>query len=667
MGLVQFNIEPLQEINTLQSSNMPVTEESIIRDYSDLFTGLGHIGQTTLVTKSEVKPVQHTHRRIPIALQESVKTKLKDLEAKGIIEKVTKPTEWISSMVIIAKPNKLRICLDPRDLIQAILRPKYQMPTLEEVLPRLSTAKLFSTLDLKDGFYQIGLDKESSLKTTFWTPFGRYKYLRLPFGINSAPEEFERKLHEKLDGLSGVIVLRDDILVVGYGDTPEDVEKNNDENLRNLLIRARQVNLKLNKTKMKLKKTEVKFMGHLITKDGLKPDPDKVKAIKEMPPPQSKKETLSLLAFVNYLSKFLPRLSDVAQPLRQLTTEGTPFTLDAQLQQAFDQVKELVVKHPVLKYYSADEPVTLQCDASQTGLGATLLQQGHPVAFASRTLSTTERAYAQIEKECLAIVFGCQRFHQYLARKDLIKVESDHKPLQSIFRKSILAAPCRLQRMLLRLQRYNLEVNYKPGKQMYLADHLSRAQCTDTEDDRLDEFQVFALEVEQLNPFNSIKVSPEKLAQLQMSTSQDTGLQTLKDMVLTGWRNQRSQVPIIIQDYWNYREEISVHNGVLFKNHRVIVPKVMQAETLLRVHSSHLGIESCLRKARDLVYWPHMSADIKAMVGKCTICAEHQVRNAKQPMQTHEIPDRPWSRVASDLFNLNGKDYVVLVIITQIS
>ena len=143
--------------------------------------------------------------------------------------KETSPTEWISSMVVVAKPNKIRICLDPKDLNKAVLRPKYQMPTLEEILPKLNGAKVFTTLDAKDGFHQIGLDEESSKLTTFWTPFGRYRYLRLPFGISVAPEEFECKLQEKLSDLEGTHVLRDDILVVGYGDTAEEAEKNHDE------------------------------------------------------------------------------------------------------------------------------------------------------------------------------------------------------------------------------------------------------------------------------------------------------------------------------------------------------------------------------------------------------------------------------------------------------
>ena len=317
----------------------------------------------------------------------------------------------------------------------------------------------------------------------------------MPFGISVAPKEFECKLHEKLTGLEGVEILRDDLLVVGYGDTQEEADANHDENLRKLLDRAREVKLKLNSKKMNLKKPQVKFMGHVISKDGLKPDPDKVNAVGNMPKPTCKKETLSLLGFINYLAKFLPRLSEVAQPLRNLTLTNAQFMWSEQHDKAFDEVKKLVANHPVLKYYDINDEVTIQCDASERGLGATLLQNGQPVAFASRTLSAVEQRYAQIEKECLAIVFGCQKFSQYITRREKVTVESDHKLLQSIFKKSLLCAPSHLQRMMLRLQRYNLEVVYKPGTQMFVADHLSRAflKDTGTEDE---EFQVFALELE---------------------------------------------------------------------------------------------------------------------------------------------------------------------------
>ena len=261
----------------------------------------------------------------------------------------------------------------------------------------------------------------------------------------------------------------------------------------------------------------------------------------------------------------------MSAPLRELTTDQSKFTWAKQHDEAFATIQRLVIQHPVLKFYSIEEEVTIQTDASNKGLGAVLLQNGQPVAYASRTLSPTEQRYATIEKECLGIVFACERFNQYLARREQILVETDHKPLESIFKKSLLSAPCRLQRMLLRLQRFNLTVKYKPGSQMLLADHLSRA--TQHETSRPEEsFQVFSLELESLDPMQALKVTPERLDQLQRSTSHDDTLQTLKTTILTGWPMQKDQVPIKIREYWSYRDELSVHNGVLFKGSRVVIP-----------------------------------------------------------------------------------------------
>ena len=193
---------------------------------------------------------------------------------------------------------------------------------------------------------------------------------------------------------------------------------------------------------------------------------------------------------------------------------------------------------------------------------------------------------------------------------------------------------------------------------MCIADHLSRAYLASVgEEDK--EFHVFALEIESLNPLDSFTVSSERLAQLQKATEQDTVLQTLKTTVLVGWLEQKSQVPILIREYWNYRDEISLHNGILFKCQLIIIPQAIRPELIERSHASHLGIKSCLRKAQDSVFWPGMSSAIKE--AQCSVCLEFQPKNHKEPMQTAKEPDRPWSRVAIDLFTLHKKEYVVLV------
>ena len=272
------------------------------------------------------RPVQQTPppRRVPVPLKTKLKEKTDEMETEGIIIQETKPTDWISSLVAVQKPRKLRVCIDSRDLNRAIKRPKYQMSTVDEVLPKLAKAKVITVLDAKDGFYQVKLDKESSLLTTFWTPFGRYRYryLRMAKGISSEAEEYQRRQNEALAGLNGVEVIADDILFYGSGETMEDALKDYDSNLLNLLGRACSMNFKLNKKKLRLRLDQVTYIGHSFTSGGLRPDPKKVEAIVSMPRPDNKRAVQRLLGCVNYLSRFMLTISEVSEPLRKLTAKN---------------------------------------------------------------------------------------------------------------------------------------------------------------------------------------------------------------------------------------------------------------------------------------------------------------------------------------------------------
>ena len=236
----------------------------------------------------------------------------------------------------------------------------------------------------------------------------------MPFGISSAPEVFQRRMHEVIEGLRGVEVVADDSVVVGFGNTMEEATQNHD--------------LKLNDKKMQLRRQEVPFIGHVATAEGLCVDPSKVQAIVEMPPPSDVTAVQRLLGLAQYLSKFLPHLSDITKPLRELTQKDVAWTWDPQQQQALEKLKRAVSSTPVLRYYNLQEEVTLQCDASQSGLGAALLQNGQPVAYASRALTPTETRYAQIEKELLPIVFACEHFEAYTYGRDIVNIEMDHQP-----------------------------------------------------------------------------------------------------------------------------------------------------------------------------------------------------------------------------------------------
>ena len=217
------------------------------------------------------------------------------------------------------------------------------------------------------------LDQKSAVLTTFWTPYGRYKYLRMPFGISSVLEEFQRRMHEVCQGLDGVAVIADDILVYGCGDTEDEYMKDHDASLKALLKRARETNLKLNRKKLKLRLSEVVYMGHRLTAKGVQPDPAKVKAIVEMPSPQSKKAVERFLGYVTYHSRFLPQLAEMVQPIRQLTEKNVEFMWQTQQGSALDRVKKCLT----LRYYDVKEEAIIQCDASQRDLELPCYKKGN--------------------------------------------------------------------------------------------------------------------------------------------------------------------------------------------------------------------------------------------------------------------------------------------------
>jgi hypothetical protein len=665
LGMLTVNVD----INNIKASTRDdVTMEGLTETYTDVFGGLGCLpGEYKINIDEMIKPVKNAPRKVAVAIKPQLKAKLADLESKQIIKKVTEPTKWISSMVLVKKPNKLRICLDPKPLNTAINRAHYMMPTVEDILPKLTNARVFSVLDAKDGFWQIKLDNDSSHLTTFSTPYGRYRWLRMPFGISSAPEEFQRRQHEIVEDLHGVEVIADDYLIYGSGSTDEEASADHDKNLIRFMERARKVNLKINQQKMKFKMKSVSYMGHLITAGGLQASPEKIRAIIDLPMPENKKAVQRLLGCVRYLAKFLPRLSQVAEPLRRLTDKDAHWEWMEHHQDALDELKQLLTEAPVLQYYDVNKEVTIQCDASESGLEATLLQEQKPVSFASRALTSAERNYAQIEKELLGIVFACERFDDYIYARN-VTVHTDHKPLIAIQKKPICKMPKRLQRMFLRLQKYHLDIQYLPGTKLYIADFLSRAYLPEStkQQENIPEYQILKIqreqqlyeEIESINQMEYLRISDATSIQLQKETQTDTTLQTLKSVVLQGWPEDRSEVPANVKEYFSCKEDITLQNGVLYRGMQVIVPKALQANMMSKLHTSHLGVEATLRRARDVLYWPGMTGQIKDMIAKCSACNIYQDKQRAEPMMSYEIPTRPWSLVSQDLFSYRGEDYV---------
>lgn len=631
----------------------------ILEEYKDVFEGLGDLpGEHHIVTDDTVPPVVHPPRRVPVALRNQIKEKLDEMVTSGILAPVTEPTEWVSSMLVIVKPNKLRICLDPRDLNKAIRREHYQMPTVEEVATRLSQAKKFTVVDAKDGFWQKRLDTESSYKTTFNTPFGRYRWNRMPFGISSAPEVWQRTMHEFVEDLEGVEVIADDFLIAGFGNTEHEVNQSLARNERAFLEKCRLWNLKLNRAKVKWHQSSVKFMGHLLTSQGLMPDPEKIQAILQMPEPEDVTSLKRFLGMVTYLAKFMPHLSEMTEPLRRLEDKNVEFQWLEQHSLAMKTIKKFLTEAPVLRYYDINKPVTVQCDASQSGLGAVLLQDGQPVCYASRALTDTESRYAQIEKEMLAITWACDKFDQYLYGRDKITVETDHEPLKSVFKKEIHKSPKRLQRMRLALQKYNLEVQYKKGTLMHIADALSRAYLETTDGAQTEFCEIRALEM--VNHEEYIRVEPPKRDVFRQRVAEDADIQELIRVIKQGWPEKKN-CPPAAQPYYDERGELIESQGLVFRGEQLVVPVSLRKEMLNQLHSSHIGIGGCVRRAREILYWPRMSAEIRDFVSRCTICQTYRPEQAREGLQPHELPSRPWQKIGADLFVLGQQTFLIMV------
>ncbi|CAB4026176.1 Transposon Ty3-G Gag-Pol poly [Paramuricea clavata] len=384
-------------------------------------------------------------------------------------------------------------------------------------------------------------------------------------------------------------------------------------------------------------------MGHKLTDQGICPDPGKVSAVHEMPRPLDKVGVQRFLGMCNYLSKFSPNLSATVLPLRNLVKQNVEFNWSDSQENAFNAAKDLIAPSTNLRYYDVKLPVTLQVDASDEAIGGVLMQEGKPVCFTSHTLTDTEKQYAQIEKECLAIMTSMKKWHQYLFGKHDIIVQTDHQPLEIIFKKPLGKAPRRLQRMMLQLQQYNFEVVYKRGKELYVADTLSRAALKENCAVELESEMVFRVELEQMG-LKPAMMSDCTLNRMKEETRKD---QTLKCLLET---------TVLV-----FREEITLYEGVLLKTHQVIVPTVLRKEMLEKIHKSHQGADSSIRRAREALFWPGMSANIRQMSEACGICAQFQTEQPREPMKSHEIPKLPWSRISVDLFQLAGKNYLVMV------
>ncbi|CAB4007063.1 Transposon Tf2-9 poly [Paramuricea clavata] len=604
--------------------NIDINTQKILDKFPELSDGIGCLQnyEQSLHADRTVTPIAQRPRRVPFHLRKQVSDKLEELQSLDIIESAEGPTSWVSPIVAAPKPHnsdEIRLCGDYRRPNQALLRERHPIPTVDELMEEMSGAVVFSKLDLKAGYHQIVLEENSRNITTFCTHKGLFRYKRLPFGLSCASEVFQNAIQQALQGLHGVRNIADDIIVWGKTQTQHD------KNLEALLQRLVVKKLTLNLEKCKFNQPSLWFYGYILSKDGLSADPKKVEAIKNFKTPADVSQLRSFLGLANYCSRFIKDFSTLTAPLRELTTKSCKCSWSTMHEKAFAKVKNAIASDCTMAFYDPNRPTKLTVGASPVGLGAVLAQtqengQDRCIAYASRSLTPVEARYSQTEKEALAAVWGCERFHLYLVgtQFDLI---TDHKPLEVIYSPKS-KPPLRIERWLLRLQQYKFNQSLVPKFPKFLT---------------LDEIRIATLN------------DPE-LQRVTSAVKEDRWNKT--DSCLSPYRNQHEQLTVS-------------ECGVILRYSQIVIPKSLRSRVLSIAHEGHQGIVKTKMLVRSKVWWPGIDKQVEQMVKECVPCqaAVHQSPKCQPPLNMTKLPPHPWHTLNADFCGpiLNGEKLLVVI------
>ena len=471
-------------------SRFPLTKQGILSQYSGCFEGIGRFpgDPYKFHLKPDHKPARHAPRKVPVHLEKAFKEEIDSLVSQGILEEVKEHTDWVNSYVIVEKdtgnahaPNhtvkkKLRICLDPRDLNEALEREPYHTRSVDEITAKLQGMTVFTIVDFRKGYWMVVLHPDSRKLTCMALPFGRFQWTRLPMGTVVAQDIFQSKLDAIFIGMNGVTGIADDMIIAGKD------EMEHDRNFQAFMEKCMENNLTLNAEKIQFKQKQVSFYGHVWSENGISPDPKKIQALKHMEFPPDKETMRSFLGMINYLNRYSALSAHLAAPLSSLTHQAADYKPEKTHMENFQRLKMEISNMEALPYFNTSAETTLQTDASKKGLGACLMQNGKVVCYASRSLTKTEQNYQNLEREALGTIWGMEKFHYFLYGKEFT-LETDQKPLVSIYKKHMVDISPRVQRLIIRSFPYQpFTVIYKKGRDIPVADALSHVTPMDPED-----------------------------------------------------------------------------------------------------------------------------------------------------------------------------------------
>lgn len=584
-----------------------------------------------------ILPVRNAYYNIPAAYRDGARRRLEEMESRGIIEKVTSAPQWISGMSAVPKgKDDFRLVVNMRAPNKAIKREYFRLPLIDEMRVKLHGAKFFSKFDLSDAFYHLELSTESRDLTTFLAESGMFRFTRLMFGVNCAPEIFQREMTRILRNVENKIVYIDDILV--YAETLEELRKTVAQVLQ--ILRAN--NLTLNIAKCQFDRTKVSFLGHELSEEGFNIESSKIRAIQKFRHPTTASELKSFLGLASFVSPYIKNFATISAPLWAIT-KAQSWSWGKQQEEAFEQIKNSIIHSTVsLGFFSEVDQTILYTDASPHALGAVLVQinnNGEPriISFASKSLTPTEKKYAQNQREALSAVWAVEHFSYFLLGRYFV-LRTDAQGISFILcrsREESKRALTRADGWALRLSPYNYDVEYIRGSEN-IADPSSRLYCGTDEafNEEVSPWEVCHLVLD------CAKFLTEE--ELREATSKDSTLTEVTTALETGtWTNNLRRFKAVATELQNI-------DGLLIKNGCVVVPESLRKKALETAHAGH-PLEAKLKSIlRSRVWWPGMPGDAERWVRSCVTCAVNGRPERVTPMQCTFAPKSVWETIALD-------------------
>ena len=677
----------------------------LLREYSHLFArdsaNPGHVDPAIFNFDIDTQghtPVTCAPYRVSPAQRAVIRDHVQKMQDAGIVVPSTSP--WASPVVLVPKPGgEIRFCVDFRALNKITKTEIFPLPRIDDTLDALAHAEYFSTIDLAAGYWQIPLAPSAREKTAFICHEGLFEYTCMPFGLKNAPAAFQRFMTSVLGGLRWqcCLVYLDDVIIYSRSFERHLVD------LRSVFDRLNEVGLRMKSKKCSFCCADVLYLGHLVSPDGIRPDPRKIAAVAEWPTPSSVTDVQRFLGLASYYRKFIDRFASIAHPLYVLTRPSAPFRWTATESSAFEALKTCLTTAPVLRLpdFSREFRFTLQTDASDVGIGAVLHQsasdgRNHVIAYASRSLSPAEVKYTTQEKEALAIVWACDYFRPYLIG-DPFTVETDHQSLQWM----MAAKKGRIARWALRIAEFEFSITHRKGSANANADALSRQPVRDrsvavpstddhpadvpTADDTFDRGDVlYAIGIDPADPtapsvivpvsvsFDPAAVGSDEPSDRLPPSDAQTSLrdrlrsEQLSDPFVSKLRSYiagRLPTPPRLRTLVDACADV---DGLLIHRYtdvrpsrlvpctQVFVPQTLRNELVVLHHdhplSGHLGSHRTLMRLRQNYYWPGMHVDVKRYVHSCALCQVHKTKSPpNHPPLRYVHPGAAFADVAVDL------------------